>query len=347
MNTQIITEHFLSNSPEQWAWSAVIFSVVLVVAWLLKMVILVYLTELCKKTKTKFDDALVRTVDKLPLWFYGFIALSYALDPLTINTRLLTVIHAGITIMLVLGSLSAILHAVDFLLKKSLYRHEASERKQLTLLIKLFIKIVILTIGMLVVLSNLGVNTTAFIASLGIGGIAIALAIQNILSELFTAVAIFIDKPFKAGDYIAIGDFEGTVKQVGLHSTRIDALGGEEINVSNRDLVDSRIRNYDVRDRRRVSFKLHLDSSTSAEHIEKAIVIIEDIIKSEPEDAEIYKVWLKAIENEYYTIEAVYHLKNTDFDLYINNQHEVNIDVLKAFKKANIKLAKNQLYIKK
>ena len=134
----------------------------------------------------------------------------------------------------------------------------------------------------LVVLDNLGIDITALVAGLGIGGIAIALAAQNILGDLFSSLSIILDKPFEAGDFVIFGAEAGTIERIGIKTTRVRSLTGEEIVVSNSDLLSARIRNYRRMNERRGQFVLGVEYGTSVEKLEHIPVIIREIIDQHP-----------------------------------------------------------------
>jgi len=132
------------------------------------------------------------------------------------------------------------------------------------------IRIAVWAVVLVLILDNLGFNVSAIIAGLGIGGIAIALAAQTILGDLFNYFVIFFDKPFKEGDFIILDDYLGTIEHIGIKSTRIRSLGGEQLVLSNSDLTSSRLRNYKRMKRRRIVFSLGLVYQTTLEQMKKA-----------------------------------------------------------------------------
>ena len=128
----------------------------------------------------------------------------------------------------------------------------------------------------------LGVDITALVAGLGIGGIAVALALQNILGDLFASLSITLDRPFVVGDFLIVGDFLGTVEYIGIKSTRLRSLSGEQIIMANADLLGSRVRNYGRMAERRVVFTINVTYETTAEVLERIPALIREIVAAQP-----------------------------------------------------------------
>lgn len=188
------------------------------------------------------------------------------------------------------------------------------------------------------ILANMGYNVTSLIAGLGIGGIAIGLALQNILGDLFSSLAIYFDKPFKVGDFVIVDQYMGTVKHVGVKTTRIEALQGEEIVVSNSDLTNSRIQNFGVMQRRRIAFNFGVTYDTSAEKL-KAIPgwvkkIIDDI-----EITEYDRSNFKGFGDSSLDFENVYYLNSGDYNEYMNTQEEINLAIVQKFEEEGVEMA--------
>jgi small-conductance mechanosensitive channel len=194
------------------------------------------------------------------------------------------------------------------------------------------------TILLLIALDNFGVNVTTLIAGLGIGGIAVALAVQNVLSDLFASFSIVLDKPFVIGDFIIVDDLLGTVEHIGIKTTRIRSLSGEQLIFSNADLLNSRIRNFKRMYERRVVFSIGILYETPIEKIEAVPAMIRDII----EDQELIR-FDRAHFKEYgaYSLnfEIVYWILNPDYTFYMDTQQAINIAIFKLFKEADIEFA--------
>src|SRR5690606_22818733 len=170
---------------------------------------------------------------------------------------------------------------------------------------------------LLLTLDNLGVDITALIAGLGIGGIAVALAVQNILGDLFASLSITLDRPFVVGDFLIVGEFLGSVEYIGIKSTRLRSLSGEQIIMSNADLLGSRVRNYGRMAERRVVFTNSFPYETPIDKIERIPSVIKQIIESEP----------------------VYYVLPPDYNKFADTQQAINLRLHREMEKMGVKFA--------
>jgi len=190
----------------------------------------------------------------------------------------------------------------------------------------------------LLIVQNLGYDITALIAGLGIGGIAIAFALQGILSDVFASFSIYFDKPFKTGDFIIVGEEMGTVKNIGLKSTRIQTLEGEELVISNKELTETRIRNYRGFEKRRMTFSFGVKYETPIEKVKSIPQMVKDII-GEIDKAEIQRIHFTDFGDFSLNFGAVYYITSGDFTVHKDIQHEINIALMERFEKEGIEFA--------
>lgn len=191
---------------------------------------------------------------------------------------------------------------------------------------------------LLAVLSNLGVNITAFVASLGIGGIAIALAVQNILSDLFASLAIAVDKPFEVGDSITVGDVTGTVERVGLKTTRIRSLGGEQIVMSNAELLKRTVANFKRLQTRRVLFTFGITYDASADDVAAVPPLVKELIEADPL-LELARAHFKGFGESALNFEVVYRVKDPSYDVYMDRQQALNLALMRALQARGLRFA--------
>ncbi|HEN8798404.1 mechanosensitive ion channel family protein [Pseudomonas sp. CM25] len=199
-------------------------------------------------------------------------------------------------------------------------------------------RVLLWSVVVLAMLSNLGVNITAFVASLGVGGIAVALAVQNILGDLFASLSIAVDKPFEVGDFIVIGPLAGTVEHVGLKTTRIRSLGGEQIVMANASMIGSTIQNYKRLHERRIVFEFGLSYDTPTEAVKKAPGIVEEAIKAQ-DQVRFDRAHLRGFGKEALEFECVYIVKDPGYNLYMDIQQAINFRLLERFGKVGAKFA--------
>ena len=187
-------------------------------------------------------------------------------------------------------------------------------------------------------IDNLGIDITALIAGLGIGGIAIALAAQNILGDLFSSLSIILDNPFETGDFVIFGDETGTIERIGIKTTRVRSLTGEEIVVSNSDLLSTRIRNFRRMNERRGQFVLGVEYGTPIDKLERIPSIIRAIIDEHPK-TRFDRVHFKEYGNFSLNFEAVYYVNSREYQVFMDAVQDINFSIYRAFTDAGIQFA--------
>ncbi|OZI22978.1 mechanosensitive ion channel protein MscS [Bordetella genomosp. 7] len=206
------------------------------------------------------------------------------------------------------------------------------------MLMALLLRIVLWTIVVLAMLDNLGVNITALVASLGIGGVAVALAVQTILSDLFASISIGLDKPFEVGDFIVFGSVAGSIEHIGLKTTRIRSLGGEQIVCSNTELLKQTIQNYKRMQQRRIVFGFTLSYRTSPEDA----AAVPDIVRRQIEassDTRFDRAHFASFGESGLVFEAVYYVMSADYNRYMDIQQQINLGLLRELRDADIAIA--------
>lgn len=199
-------------------------------------------------------------------------------------------------------------------------------------------RVLIWTMVLLLVLDNLGVNITALVAGLGVGGVAVALAVQNILGDLFASISITLDKPFVIGDFVIVDDFMGSVEYIGIKTTRLRSLSGEQIVMSNADLLKSRLRNYGRMVERRVVFTLNLTYETPRATLKRVPGIIKAIVETQP-DARFDRSHFTKFGASSLDFETVYYVRSADYTRYADIQQEINFRIHEAFEAEGIEFA--------
>ena len=200
-------------------------------------------------------------------------------------------------------------------------------------------QLVMWAVVVLMVMSNLGIDITALVAGLGIGGIAIALAVQNVLGDLFGALSIVLDKPFVVGDFIAIDDYMGTVEHIGIKTTRLRSLSGEQIVVANADLLKSRIRNYKRMYERRIEFGFGVAYGTSHAVLARIPGMIRAAIEGQPK-ARVDRAHFRGLGESSLEFQAVYFVASADYNVYMDIQQAVNLELVRQFEAEGIEFAR-------
>jgi small-conductance mechanosensitive channel len=200
------------------------------------------------------------------------------------------------------------------------------------------VHLVLWSVVLLLILDNLGINITAAVAGLGIGGIAVALALQNILGDLFASLSIVIDKPFVVGDFLAIDEYLGSVENVGLKTTRLRSLSGEQLVMSNADLLQARLRNFGRMNERRVVFSIGVTYQTPREHLKRIPELIRAAVEAQDE-TRFDRSHFKGFGDFALDFETVYFVLGRDFNLHMDIQQAINLALHKAFENVGIEFA--------
>ncbi|HET6567422.1 MAG TPA: mechanosensitive ion channel family protein [Rhodothermales bacterium] len=190
----------------------------------------------------------------------------------------------------------------------------------------------------LLALDNLGVNITALVAGLGIGGIAVALAVQNILADLFASLSIVLDKPFAIGDFLIIDTYMGSVEHVGLKTTRLRSLSGEELVFANSDLLKSRIRNYKRMYERRIVFQFGVTYQTRLEQLKAIPVMVRDFVEQQPM-VRFDRAHFQGFGDSALNFEVVYYMLAPEYNLYMDTQQAINLAIFERFEQDGIEFA--------
>ncbi|MCY1194651.1 Mechanosensitive ion channel [compost metagenome] len=205
-------------------------------------------------------------------------------------------------------------------------------------LFRFLLRTLVSVIAVLAMLDNLGVNITALVASLGIGGVAVALAVQTILSDLFASISIGLDKPFEAGDFIVFGQVAGNIEHVGLKTTRIRSLGGEQIVCSNTELLKQTIQNYKRMQQRRIIFTVRITYMTDVDRAAAVPALIRGQIERQP-DTRFDRAHLARFGENALEYEAVYYVMTADYNRYMDIQQNINLGIMRDLDAAGIALA--------
>ncbi|MDD4907426.1 MAG: mechanosensitive ion channel family protein [Candidatus Omnitrophica bacterium] len=349
MNPEILERVFFGNRILDYSIALLILAFSLLFVKIVIRFFIRRLKKLAERTVATFDDFLINILEKIGLpalyisCFYvsvktlklpsGAGALINALEMIII-----TFFAARIVVMLAGWGINI------YLAKK---QQDPTVTRSLDGLLWA-IKFLIWALAAIILLDNLGYKVSTLIAGLGIGGIAVAIAAQALLKDFFSYFSIVFDRPFKIGDFIIIGDFMGSVEYIGIKTTRIRSLGGEQVVFSNTDLTDSRVRNYRLMEKRRVLFRIGATYQTSLSHLKEIPKIIEKIIKN-TEGTAFDRAHFFSYGDFSLIFEVVYFVLSSDYNKYMDIQQEINFAIKEEFEKRGIDFAypTQKLYISK
>lgn len=347
--TPILNTEFLGNTMQSYTEAVFAFVLFAIVFKFIQYVILNRLAKLSKKTKTDIDDTLIKIVRSLKPAFYYFVAFYFASKFLIISPLIVQIINGILVAWVVYQIIISIQILIDYALEKKLNKSETDDGTKAAIkYVSNILKVALWLLGILLLLSNLGVNITSLVAGLGIGGIAIAFALQNILGDLFSSFAIFFDKPFQTGEFIVVGESAGTVEKIGIKTTRIRSTTGEELIISNQELTSARIKNYKRLKERRALFTIGVLYETPTDTLRKIPSIIKDIITSVSK-ARFDRVHFREFADSSLNYEISFYVESSEYQVFLDVQQEVSMQIMEVFAKEGIDFAypTQTLYIQK
>lgn len=305
----------------------------------LKQTILQSLKKWTERTHNHYDDFVFKSIERFGIpWLY-LTVIYIGIQYLTLHDNTENVLKIAFTAAFTFLVIRLIASIILALLEKFVRSHNQGEEKVKQLGgIMLIVNVFIWAIGLLFIFDNMGYDVTTVITGLGIGGIAVALAAQNILGDLFNYLVIFFDRPFETGDFIVVDEKSGTVEYIGIKTTRLQSLTGEQLVFANSDLTGSRIHNHKRMNQRRISFNFGVVYQTPPEELRAIPGIIKGII--EEQDKVLFdRAHFKSYGDSSLDFEVVYHLFDTDYTKYMDIQQEINLRMFEIFLERGIGFA--------
>ena len=340
----MIDNVYYGNSASTWLIAAAVFLVTLLsFAWIGRVVAkrLRALSERVHITLFEYLARLVAGTSFLSLTVFSLYLASHALElPESLRQKLMSA--AFIVLILQIGMWISQFSSLAILAYSRLRFGHDPDRSTSTIsalgLASFVAKGCVWIIVVLLILDNLGINITALVTGLGIGGVAVALAIQNILSDLMASLSIVMDKPFEVGDFIVVGDNVGAVEKIGIKTTRLRSLSGEQLIFSNSDLLNSRIRNYKRMTERRILFSCGVVYNTPPEKLREIPELLKQIVTSQS-GVRFDRAHFKNFGDSSLNFEIVYFVLSPDYNLYMNIQQAINLQIFERFAAERIEFA--------
>lgn len=315
-----------SNSLLDWSMALGIAAVAFMVFLMARRAIRTYYKKMQATTATELLEIPLQVLSRTTLPLLFIVALFIGAQWLIVGPTTQRVLASAITIALFWQVGIWVMAAVSIWLERKRQRSLAADRAAAGSLgiISFVVNVVIWAMVLLLTLDNLGIDITALIAGLGIGGIAVALAVQNVLGDLFASLSITLDRPFVVGDFLIVGDFMGSVEYIGIESTRLRSLSGEQIIISNSDLLGSRVRNYGRMQERRVVFGTSVTYETPVEQVEQIPAMIRQIVEAQA-DTRFDRSHFAKHAAASFDYETVYYVLSADFNKYMDIQQAINL----------------------
>ncbi|WP_051359736.1 mechanosensitive ion channel family protein [Adhaeribacter aquaticus] len=337
--TELLERVYLRNTVQDYLIALGIILLGFIATNVIKRVVLTRVIRWTSRTTTHIDDFIVSSINRFGIPAFYITAVYIGINYLTLTLRLQNIFRIAITVA-VTFLIIRLISSTILLVLKAYVRHQDNGIEKVKQLggIMLIINIIVWGIGLLFLFDNLGYDVTAIIAGLGIGGIAIALAAQNILGDLFNYFVIFFDRPIETGDFIVVDEKNGIVDYIGIKTTRVKTLSGEQLVFSNSDLMNSRIHNFKRMEQRRIVFKLGVTYQTSLDNIKRIPQIIKSVIE-EQSPVRFDRSHFQAYGDSSLDFETVYFILDPEYNKYMDIQQAINIRIFEEFEKSGVDFA--------
>jgi len=338
------TTLYFGNTPGMWLTAGTIALGLLFLAYFVRVILAARIKIIAARTTTRLDDLLVTLIEDLRLPLLAVLAIVIATRFLTLADSIEKALQVAAVIAIALQLILSSGHIIDFSLGQLLSKSQgASGKPDETLansmgVLRFLGMVVVAAVVLIFALDNVGVAVTPLLTGLGIGGIAIALAVQNVLSDLFASLAILLDKPFVVGDSIQVGQQSGTVERIGVKTTRVRAVNGEQLVFANNDLLKGVLQNFKRMEERRVAFTLGLSYRTPPGSIRSAPNLIAAVISAQA-NVRFDRCHIKTLGEWAIIAEVVYFVTTPDHSEHVRVQHEVNLALLEQLPAAGIAFA--------
>jgi small-conductance mechanosensitive channel len=328
------------NPVRQWLLAGAAAVAVLGGLYLTRRVLVARLAAVASRTSNPFDDVLIKMIGSTQAFFLAMAAAWVGGSLLSVSASAHAVLRiiaiVAVAIQVAIWGSTVIAGALGVRVRRVQAKDPAGATTLTAL--SLVARLALYALLVLLTLDNLGVNVSALLAGLGIGGVAIALAIQNILGDLFASLSIVLDKPFVVGDFIVVGDLMGSVEHVGLKTTRVRSLSGEQLIFANADLLGSRIRNFKRMAERRVVFSIGVTYQTPHARLASIPGLIREIICGEP-GARFDRAHFKSYDDSALMFEVVYFVLDPDYNRFMDIQQRINFALFRRFELEGIEFA--------
>jgi small-conductance mechanosensitive channel len=337
---QILDTEFWNNSVQTWLTALGVGLLVTLGLRLIVAIAVRRLRKISEHTKNDIDDIVVDVIANTKPYFLILVGIWVATRFLELPENFLNVLRWILAIVVVFQVAAWANVAITAIIQRRIKATREEDPAEATTMAALgfLIRLVVWAVLVLAALDNLGFEIAPLLAGLGVGGIAVALAVQNVLGDLFASLSIVLDKPFVIGDFIVVGDMAGTIENVGLKTTRVRSLSGEQLVFANSDLLGSRIRNYKRMFERRILFTIGVTYQTPREQLERIPSLIGEAVEAQ-ENARFDRSHFKSYGNFSIDFETVYYVRMPEYNVYMDVQQDINLVIHEAFEKEGIEFA--------
>ncbi|HEY0899143.1 MAG TPA: mechanosensitive ion channel family protein [Sphingobacteriaceae bacterium] len=336
---EILNDVYFGNTVRDYLISAGIIAVGFSVIRIFKKRFFVKIKQWSENTSNHLDDFIAEALDRFGIPALYFALIYFGISFLTLPTQGKNILKVAATVVITFLFIRLLSSIILMLLRGYVRRQDRGEEKVKQLAgLMLIVNVVIWIIGLLFLFDNMGYNVTAMVTGLGIGGIAVALAAQNILGDLFNYFVIFMDRPFEVNDFITIDDKAGTVENIGIKTTRLKSLSGEQLIFSNSDLTKSRIHNFKRMETRRIVFKVGVVYDTSPELLRQIPELLKEAVTMQP-TVQFDRAHFSSMGDSSLVFEVVYIVLSAEYLQYMDIQQNINFYIFENFNRLGIEFA--------
>ena len=336
---ELLSKEYLNNTLAKYMWALGLLLVGFFLVTILKFVIQKKMKQRMEKEEQIYDNSIPDRVMKYlpPLMYIGILYLSLHL--LIIPASVQRILDIGLLALGMIYFALLLTTMIEYSIQKYEMKFQSDANKQSAIhWINKLAKAIIWAITLILFIQNMGIDISALVAGLGIGGIAVAFAAQAILEDVFSYFTIFFDRPFEIGDFIITGEHKGTVEYIGVRTTRLRSLGGEQLVFPNKDLTKARIQNYKEMEQRRVLFSIGVTYDTPLNKLKAIPEAIQKIVEEVP-DTRFDRAHFYSYGGSSLNFEIVYYVLNSDYNIYMDIQQQINFSIKENFDRLGIEFA--------
>lgn len=312
------------------------------ILFLFKKIVLFRLETLARKTKITFDDLIIDIIKSINSLYMVVISLFVSSQFVKLDNNIDKIVRYIVFAFFLFFVVNALQKLINYFIENLIKTRSQNTETQFDAspfrVLSKVLKGVLWVLAFLIFLQNLGYNVSTLLAGIGIGGVAIAFALQSILEDVFSYFSIYFDKPFVVGDFLDVGGQLGTVSYIGIKSTRLTTLQGEELVIPNQTLTSSNVHNYKKMKERRIQFSFGILYETPLEKVKKIPLIMKEIITAE-ENVKFVRAHFRSFGDSSLDFEVIYFMLTDDYEEYMNVQQSINLKMIENFANEKIEFA--------
>lgn len=337
---EFLRREYFDNTLASYLLAAATFAAVVAAFLIGRRVLLARLKAFAQNTETDLDDFAVELLGKIRTPEAYLVGFYFATRPLNFDPRVDHLLRVLVVLALSYRALTMLQLTAEYGVRRLMTGPGSDQSdKDTAKTVSMLLRGLLWTLTLIFVLDNLGINVTSMVAGLGIGGVAVALAAQAVLGDLFSALAIHLDKPFIVGDFIVVDDFKGTVERIGVKTTHLRSLSGELLVMGNSKLTSSTIRNFQKMSERRVVLTFGLPFSTPEAALAELPAVLKALVEKDRKSLRFDRAHLSGLGQSSLDFETVYYFLDADYNKHMDAQQRLLLDLVSELRKRGLELA--------